>query len=146
MAEAGGLDDVEAVAVAAQQHGCACLDDRGEVMRPALCGTTRPVTPEPCDLEFLRRLDPVELLARPRGHDQTVPTRTSELIARRSSMSILDSLAEQRYAEFEGGAPVLTERGAPIGFDETTDPIGREFGEFYSTPLGHHHNSITSSR
>jgi uncharacterized protein len=57
--------------------------------------------------------------------------------------SILDSLAEQRYAEFEGGAPVLTERGAPIGFDETTDPIGREFGEFYSTPRGYHHNSIT---
>ncbi len=36
IAEAGGLDDVEAVAVAAQQHGCVCLDDEGEVVRPAL--------------------------------------------------------------------------------------------------------------
>ncbi|MEA2243846.1 MAG: xylulokinase [Solirubrobacteraceae bacterium] len=35
-AEAGGLDDVEAVAVAAQQHGCVCLDGDGEVLRPAL--------------------------------------------------------------------------------------------------------------
>ncbi len=57
--------------------------------------------------------------------------------------SILDSLAEQRYADFERGAPVLTERGAAIGFDESTDPIGREFGEFCSTPRGYHPNSIT---
>jgi fermentation-respiration switch protein FrsA (DUF1100 family) len=56
---------------------------------------------------------------------------------------ILDAIAEQRYADFEGGAPVLTPRGAPIGFDETTDPIGREFGEFYSTLRGYHPNSIT---
>jgi xylulokinase len=35
-AEAGGLDDVAAVAVAAQQHGCVCLDEAGSVVRPAL--------------------------------------------------------------------------------------------------------------
>jgi xylulokinase len=34
--EAGGLDDVAAVAVAAQQHGMVCLDEAGEVVRPAL--------------------------------------------------------------------------------------------------------------
>ena len=56
---------------------------------------------------------------------------------------LLDSVAEQRYADFEGAEPVLTERGAPIGFDESTDPIGREFGEFYSTSRGYHPNSIT---
>jgi fermentation-respiration switch protein FrsA (DUF1100 family) len=56
---------------------------------------------------------------------------------------ILDALAEQRYADFEGNPPVLTQRGAPIGFDEGTDPIGREFGEFYSTPRGYHPNAIT---
>lgn len=56
---------------------------------------------------------------------------------------ILDEIAEQRYAEFEGNQPVLTQRGAPIGFDDNTDPIGREFGEFYSTPRGYHPNSIT---
>src|SRR5439155_17866215 len=31
----------------------------------------------------------------------------------------------------------------PIGFDENTHPIAREFGEFYSTPRGYHPNSIT---
>jgi xylulokinase len=36
LAQAGGLDDVAAVAVAAQQHGCVCLDDDGQVVRPAL--------------------------------------------------------------------------------------------------------------
>ncbi len=35
-AAAGGLADVVAVSVAAQQHGMVCLDESGEVVRPAL--------------------------------------------------------------------------------------------------------------
>ncbi len=34
--EAGGLDDVEALSVGAQQHGMVCLDETGKVVRPAL--------------------------------------------------------------------------------------------------------------
>jgi xylulokinase len=34
--EAGGLDDVAAVAVGGQQHGMVCLDEHGGVVRPAL--------------------------------------------------------------------------------------------------------------
>ena len=33
---AGGLDDVAAVSVGAQQHGMVCLDESGEVVRDAL--------------------------------------------------------------------------------------------------------------
>src|SRR5215213_11813939 len=33
---AGGLDDVAAVGVGAQQHGMVCLDEAGQVVRPAL--------------------------------------------------------------------------------------------------------------
>jgi xylulokinase len=33
---AGGLDDVEAVSVCGQQHGLVCLDDAGDIVRPAL--------------------------------------------------------------------------------------------------------------
>jgi xylulokinase len=33
---AGGLEGVEALAVGGQQHGMVCLDERGEVVRPAL--------------------------------------------------------------------------------------------------------------
>lgn len=36
IADAGGLGDVSAVAVAAQQHGMVCLDATGRVVRPAL--------------------------------------------------------------------------------------------------------------
>lgn len=36
IAAAGGLDDVDAVAVGGQQHGMVCLDEHGEVVRPAL--------------------------------------------------------------------------------------------------------------
>ena len=36
IAAAGGLDDVEAVSVGGQQHGMVCLDETGEVVRPAL--------------------------------------------------------------------------------------------------------------
>ena len=36
LAQAGGLDDVAAVAVGGQQHGMVCLDEAGEVVRPAL--------------------------------------------------------------------------------------------------------------
>ncbi len=36
LTEAGGLDDVAAVAVGAQQHGMVCLDGEGGVVRPAL--------------------------------------------------------------------------------------------------------------
>jgi xylulokinase len=36
IADAGGVDDVAALSVAAQQHGMVCLDADGEVVRPAL--------------------------------------------------------------------------------------------------------------
>jgi xylulokinase len=36
MAQAGGVDDVDAIAVGGQQHGLVTLDDRGEVVRAAL--------------------------------------------------------------------------------------------------------------
>jgi len=36
LAEAGGIDDVAAISVGGQQHGMVCLDERGEVVRPAL--------------------------------------------------------------------------------------------------------------
>ncbi|OBI97178.1 xylulokinase [Mycobacterium sp. 1465703.0] len=36
IAEAGGLDGVDAIAVGAQQHGMVCLDATGQVVRPAL--------------------------------------------------------------------------------------------------------------
>ena len=36
ISSAGGIDDVAAVSIAGQQHGAVCLDDSGNVVRPAL--------------------------------------------------------------------------------------------------------------
>jgi xylulokinase len=36
ISRAGGLSDVEAISIGAQQHGMVCLDDGGDVVRPAL--------------------------------------------------------------------------------------------------------------
>ncbi|MBD3642057.1 MAG: alpha/beta hydrolase [Marinobacter sp.] len=57
--------------------------------------------------------------------------------------AMLETLATQRWDEFESGRPELSERGSPLQIDEDTNPIGREFGEFYSRPRGYHPNSIT---
>ena len=55
----------------------------------------------------------------------------------------LQAVAEQRWTDFTEQRPKLTDRGAPLQIDEDTNPIGREFGEFYSRPRGYHPNSST---
>ncbi|MEU6511234.1 alpha/beta hydrolase [Streptomyces sp. NPDC046942] len=55
----------------------------------------------------------------------------------------LDALAEQRYADFETGTPALNPRFSPVDIDENTDPVSREFGEFYSRKRGYHHNALS---
>lgn len=50
VAVAGGLDDVEALAVGAQQHGMVCLDADGEVVRPALLWNDTRSAPAAADL------------------------------------------------------------------------------------------------
>ncbi|SHM65544.1 alpha/beta hydrolase [Roseibium suaedae] len=52
-------------------------------------------------------------------------------------------VAEQRYADFLGAAPGMSDRGSPLEWDAEANPIGAEFGEFYSRPRGYHPNSIT---
>ncbi|WP_422747181.1 xylulokinase [Mycobacterium sp. WMMD1722] len=47
---AGGLDDVAAVSVGAQQHGMVCLDDRGDVVRDALLWNDTRSGPAAADL------------------------------------------------------------------------------------------------
>lgn len=47
---AGGLADVSAVAVAGQQHGMVCLDDAGQVIRPALLWNDTRSAPQAAEL------------------------------------------------------------------------------------------------
>src|SRR5207247_9831830 len=39
-------------------------------------------------------------------------------------IEFIDERLEQRYADFQSDVPLLTPRDAPVGFDETTHPIG----------------------
>ena len=50
LAQAGGLDDVAAVAVGGQQHGMVCLDGAGDVVRPALLWNDTRSAPAAADL------------------------------------------------------------------------------------------------
>jgi xylulokinase len=49
-ADAGGLDDVAAVAIGAQQHGYVSLDDTGDVVRPALLWNDNRSAPQAAEL------------------------------------------------------------------------------------------------
>ena len=54
--DAGGLADVEGIAVGAQQHGMVCLDEAGRVVRPALLwNDTRSA---PCADDLVKELGP----------------------------------------------------------------------------------------
>ncbi|OZC52272.1 xylulokinase [Rhodococcus sp. 06-621-2] len=50
VADAGGLEDVDAVSVGAQQHGMVCLDSSGDVVRPALLWNDTRSAPSGADL------------------------------------------------------------------------------------------------
>lgn len=53
----------------------------------------------------------------------------------------LDKIAEQRYKQFMGGE--VATQGLPEEIDENTDPITREFYDYYKTPRGQHPRSTT---
>jgi fermentation-respiration switch protein FrsA (DUF1100 family) len=54
----------------------------------------------------------------------------------------LDALAEQRYGDFETGMPALNPRFSPLDIDANTDPVSREFAEFYYRKRGYHPNAL----
>lgn len=53
----------------------------------------------------------------------------------------LDTIGEQRWKEYAGGE--VKTLGLPDTIDENTDPITREFYEYYKTDRGHHPRSTT---
>ncbi len=48
--DAGGIDDVDAVSIGGQQHGMVCLDESGDVVRPALLWNDTRSAPDAEDL------------------------------------------------------------------------------------------------
>jgi fermentation-respiration switch protein FrsA (DUF1100 family) len=56
--------------------------------------------------------------------------------------NFLETLGRQRWKEYRTGAAEFPSGEAPETIDKVTDPIGREFYGYYSTPRGFHPNSI----
>lgn len=56
----------------------------------------------------------------------------------------LRPINEQRYIDFEKEYPTLTPRSALLTVDENTDPLSKEFHDFYSTTRGYHPNAIAA--
>ncbi|WP_172330679.1 alpha/beta hydrolase [Mangrovicoccus sp. HB161399] len=58
-------------------------------------------------------------------------------------LEMLRTLAEQRWTDAGTGDAAMTDRGAPLDWDAEANPVGAEFGEFYSRPRGYHPRSTT---
>lgn len=65
-----------------------------------------------------------------------------DLLTEEERNKYLDQIGEQRWKEFEGGEVKMVV-GTPEQIDENTDPISREFHEYYRMPRGQHPNSTT---
>ena len=57
--------------------------------------------------------------------------------------AMLAQMNAQRYVDFLNGAPAMGPNGAPENVDENTNPIGREFYDYYYTNRGHHPNATS---
>ena len=62
--DAGGLEDVQAISIAGQQHGMVALDSNGEVIRPALLWNDTRSAKAAADLNREERAVTLKLLAK----------------------------------------------------------------------------------
>jgi len=57
----------------------------------------------------------------------------------------LEKLGQQRWVDFEKGAPASGPRILPVALAPDADPVTREFFDYYRTPRGFHKNSGNSN-
>lgn len=85
-------------------------------------------------------VDPrIKALATVSMYDMGRATRQglNDVITMEQRKAILKEIAEQRWREFEG-APTEYRKGTPESIDENSDPVAREFFDYYRTPRGQH--------
>ena len=66
----------------------------------------------------------------------------NDVLSEEQRQQALAEIAEQRWREFEG-APVKYNAGTPSFIDENSDPVSREFFEYYRMSRGQHPRSTT---
>jgi fermentation-respiration switch protein FrsA (DUF1100 family) len=57
----------------------------------------------------------------------------------------LEKIGEQRWADADKGSPAAGPRNLPEALSADTDPVTREFFDYYRTPRGYHKNSLNSA-
>ncbi|MDL2303105.1 alpha/beta hydrolase [Dysgonomonas sp. OttesenSCG-928-D17] len=67
----------------------------------------------------------------------------NDAITEEQRQQTLSQIAEQRWRQFEGD-PTQYRYGTPAFIDENTDPVSREFFEYYRTPRGQHPDATTA--
>lgn len=89
------------------------------------------------------QVDPrIKAVATVSMYDMTAVIQGFGQMPREQVDATLADLAEQRYLDFLNPQPALAPRGSSLELDFQNDPIGSEFGEFYSRDRGYHPNSI----
>ncbi len=58
---------------------------------------------------------------------------------------MLEQMSQQRWKDAKNGTPAFNTLTLPEKLDENTDPITKEYFEYYKTPRGFHKNSINSN-
>lgn len=68
----------------------------------------------------------------------------NDVITMEERKAMLKEIGEQRWREAEG-EPVAFNNGTPLSVDENSDPVAREFFDYYRTPRGQHPRVTTQT-
>jgi xylulokinase len=144
-AAAGGLDDVAALAVGAQQHGYVSLDEQGEVVRPALLWNDNRSAPQAASLiadlggpaAWAEAVGSVPVASFTATKARWVAEHEPELAARTAAVCLPHDWLSWRLRGAPGLEALATDRGDASGtgwFDARTDAYRRDLVEL---ALGH---------
>jgi len=141
---AGGVSDVDAIAVAGQQHGMVCLDESGDVTRPALLwNDTRSAA---AAAELVAELGGGEAWARRVGVVPVAAVTVSKLrwlagaepaaVARTAAVCLPHDYLTWRLRETRDLAELVTDRGDASGTGYYSAASGRYDDDLLTTALG----------
>lgn len=148
VAAAGGLDDVAAISVGGQQHGMVALDERGEVIRPALlwndirsAPATRQLIDEIGADEFVRRTGSVPVPSFTATKLRWLRENEPDNAARVAAVALPHDWLSWRLRGFGPDNPDLdalaTDRSEASGTSYWSPVTGQYDRELLVTALGH---------
>ncbi len=144
VAEAGGLDDVAAVAVGAQQHGMVTLDERGAVVRPALLWNDTRSAPQAARLTqelgatvWADQVGVVPVASFTVSKLAWLAEHEADAAARVAGVCLPHDWLTWRLAGSPGLEALVTDRGDASGTGYWSVPTGRYRRDILAMALGH---------